>query len=309
MSAIATRSTPRSTHSEATPVHLGGARPSALSTGNSQLWKTLLDRGLAILLLIPGLPLLGFLIGLVRLTSRGPGLYSQARVGKAGRVFTMYKLRSMRIDAEAATGPVWSSAGSDSRVTRIGYWLRRLHLDELPQLFNVLRGEMSLVGPRPERPEFVKVLAQQIPDYMDRLLVLPGVTGLAQVNLPPDTDLDSVRRKLALDREYIGDAGLLLDLGIILCTILRVIGLRGGRGVRLLGLQRTVFLPPGAAPVGGDGDASPATPETIVIDKAGSSTVTYDDIRSFARKHGECLENSAVCREATDGPNPALGEI
>jgi lipopolysaccharide/colanic/teichoic acid biosynthesis glycosyltransferase len=267
------------------------------------LWKVLLDRGLAILLLIPGLPLLGLLIALVRLTSRGPGVYSQARVGKGGRVFTMYKLRSMRIDAEVATGPVWSSAGSDSRVTLVGYWLRRLHLDELPQLFNVLRGEMSLVGPRPERPEFVRVLGVQIPHYMDRLSVLPGVTGLAQVNLPPDTDLDSVRRKLALDRDYIGEAGLLLDFRIILCTILRVFGLRGGRSVRLLGLQRTVFLPPGAAPIGGEVDASPATPDTIVINKTGNATVTFDDIRTFCRNN-ECPEDSAAAVET----NAVLGE-
>src|SRR5437868_12064000 len=105
----------------------------------------------------------------------------------------MYKLRSMRIDAEAGTGPVWSCHGSDPRVTGIGYWLRKLHLDELPQLFSVLRGDMSLIGPRPERPEFVRVLGDSVAGYMDRLKMVPGITGLAQINLPPDTDLNSVR--------------------------------------------------------------------------------------------------------------------
>ena len=157
--------------------------------------KQWLDRvaGGALLLLLS--PVLILLIVAVKLSSRGPAIYCQKRVGLAGRNFMMYKLRSMRLDAESA-GPRWAAAGDDPRVTPLGYWLRRLHLDEVPQLFNLVRGEMSLVGPRPERPEFVSVLAHQIPNYLDRLQVLPGITGLAQVNLPPDTDLESVRRKL-----------------------------------------------------------------------------------------------------------------
>ena len=204
--------------------------------------KAVAERVVGLLLLLLSVPLIGVLVVAIRLTSKGPGVYSQTRVGKGGRVFTMYKLRSMRCDAEAKTGPVWS-AGDDPRVTPLGYWLRRLHLDELPQLVNIVRGEMSLVGPRPERPEFVSLLAAEIPDYLDRLQVLPGITGLAQVNLPPDTDLVSVRRKLVLDREYIDSAGLLLDLRLVVCTALRVVGLRGGRAVSLLGLQRVVVLP------------------------------------------------------------------
>jgi lipopolysaccharide/colanic/teichoic acid biosynthesis glycosyltransferase len=203
-------------------------------------WKTGMDWCIAALLLIPGLPLIGFLVAAIRLTSKGPGVYKQVRVGRGGRIFTMYKLRSMRIDAEAGSGPVWASLGADSRVTPLGYWLRRLHLDELPQLFNVLRGEMSLVGPRPERPEFVKVLADKIEGYTDRLQVKPGITGLAQINLPGDTDLDSVRRKLLLDCEYIRDAGLFYDLRIIACTLLRVVGIRGGLTRQFLGLERKV---------------------------------------------------------------------
>ncbi len=211
------------------------------------LAKALADRAIALVLLIVALPVMGLLVLAIRLTSPGPGIYRQTRVGRGGRIFTMYKLRSMRCDAEARTGPVWASPLGDPRVTPLGYWLRRLHLDELPQLYNVMCGEMSLVGPRPERPSIVVVLAREIPDYLDRLQVLPGITGLAQVNLPPDTDLDSVRAKLVLDREYVDAASLTLDLRIVLCTALRVIGLRGGRAVSLLGLKRTVILPPSDA--------------------------------------------------------------
>jgi hypothetical protein len=145
----------------------------------------------------------------------------------------------MRHDAEVRTGPAWTQS-SDPRVTPIGHFLRKFHLDELPQLFNVLRGEMSLVGPRPERPEFVDVLSRQIPGYSNRLAVLPGITGLAQLNLPPDSDLDSVRRKVALDVEYIQTANLWMDLRLILCTALRF------SKMPILGvfrLQRAVNLP------------------------------------------------------------------
>ena len=227
-------------------------------------WKGALDRVVALLLLVPGLPIIAGLVVLIKLTSRGPGVYSQTRVGRYGPIFTMYKLRSMRLDAESSTGPVWAGVNSDPRVTRLGYWLRKLHLDELPQLFNVIRGDMSLVGPRPERPEFVRVLGEQVPHYLERLRVAPGITGLAQVNLPPDTDLDSVRRKIVLDRQYIAKAGLLMDVRLVLCTLLRVVGLRGGKAVSLLGLHRRVELPMESAPIGGVPDAPPATPATIV---------------------------------------------
>lgn len=205
--------------------------------------KMVVDRVLALLLLLPGLPLIGLLVVAVRLESKGAGIYRQLRVGHCGRVFTLYKIRSMTSDAEYSLGPTWAGVDGDSRVTKLGYWLRKLHLDELPQLVNVLRGEMSLVGPRPERPEFVKPLAEQIPGYLDRLRIPPGITGLAQVNLPADTDLDSVRRKLILDLEYLDNAGVGLDLRILLCTLGRVFGLRGGRAVSLLGLVRKVTLP------------------------------------------------------------------
>jgi lipopolysaccharide/colanic/teichoic acid biosynthesis glycosyltransferase len=218
--------------------------------------KAVADRLLGLVLLVLASPLIAVLVVLIRLTSPGPGIYSQLRVGRRGRVFTMYKLRSMRSDAETRTGPVWAAAGQDPRVTWLGHWLRTLHLDELPQLWNLVRGEMSLIGPRPERPEFVAVLEQKIPGYIERLQVLPGITGLAQINLPPDSDLDSVRAKLALDREYIETAGVVLDLRIAMCTLLRLVGLRGGRAVSLLGLHRTVYLPPAT----GDREVTPLAP-------------------------------------------------
>ena len=205
-------------------------------------WKGLVDRLVAAVLLVPGLPMIGLLIVLVRTTSKGPGIFAQERTGRDGEPFTMYKLRSMRVDAESSSGAVWSGK-NDPRITPIGGMLRKLHLDELPQLFNVLRGEMSLIGPRPERPEFVSVLAEQIDDYEDRLTVLPGVTGLAQINLPPDTDLNSVRRKQTLDVEYIQTASCSMDLRILLCTLLRVVGIRGEVAMRSMRLERHVVLP------------------------------------------------------------------
>jgi lipopolysaccharide/colanic/teichoic acid biosynthesis glycosyltransferase len=220
----------------------------------------------ALVLLVFVAPLLALLMAAVRLTSKGPALYQQRRVGRGGRIFTMWKLRTMRSDAEVATGPVWAALGHDLRVTPLGYWLRRLHLDELPQLVNVLRGEMALVGPRPERPEFVTILAAQIPGYLDRLEVLPGITGLAQINLPPDTDLTSVRRKLVLDQQYIQDGSAPLDLRIVLSTALRLFGLQGGRSVRLLGLQRTVELPP-APPAASERTTSIEAPEMAALER------------------------------------------
>ena len=216
-------------------------------------WKGWVDRTAAAILLIPAMPVIGLLFLLVRLTSAGPGIYRQKRVGKHGRTFIMYKLRTMRCDAEAATGAVWST-GNDPRATRLGHLLRYLHLDELPQLFNVLKGEMSLVGPRPERPEFVHILAEQIPGYLDRLAVPPGVTGLAQLNLSPDTDSASVCQKLVLDIEYVEGAGFLLDARIVLCTALRILKLPV---IRCFGLQRQVPVIhiEGNGPSGGNGSS------------------------------------------------------
>ncbi|MBI1904249.1 MAG: sugar transferase [Planctomycetia bacterium] len=192
----------------------------------------------ALLLLIPAAPMVIVLIILVRLTSKGPGIFRQTRVGRGGKVFTLLKIRTMCDDAEAETGPIWTTSLGDTRITRLGRILRALHLDEFPQLWNVVKGEMALVGPRPERPEFVQKLARQIPGYLDRLSVLPGITGLAQLNLPPDSDLNSVRRKLVLDREYVEKGGFWLDVRILVCTFLRLLGIPGRRVKRILKLDR-----------------------------------------------------------------------
>jgi lipopolysaccharide/colanic/teichoic acid biosynthesis glycosyltransferase len=176
---------------------------------------------LAAVLLVAVLPVLAAAALLIKLTSPGPVVYTQTRVGRGGRRFTIYKLRTMRHNCEAASGIRWATRG-DARVTRVGKLLRATHIDELPQLVNVLRGDMSLVGPRPERPEIVTVLAQAIPDYPRRHAVRPGVTGLAQVQLPADTDLESVRRKLTLDLVYIRERTLWLDVRVVAGTLLKV---------------------------------------------------------------------------------------
>jgi lipopolysaccharide/colanic/teichoic acid biosynthesis glycosyltransferase len=185
--------------------------------------KRVADLLAALVLLVLTAPLVLLSMLLIRLTSRGPALYTQTRVGRGGVPFTIYKLRTMVHRCESLTGALWSVPG-DPRVTPLGRILRRTHLDELPQLWNVLRGDMSLVGPRPERPEFVPQLEQAIPHYRARLAVRPGVTGLAQVQLPPDTDLDSVRLKLAYDLYYAAHVGFWLDLRIGLATALKMVG-------------------------------------------------------------------------------------
>lgn len=210
------------------------------------------DCALAGLLLALTAPVIAAAALLVRLTSRGPAFYSQARVGLRGRSFTIYKLRTMTYNCEAATGARWSGP-DDPRVTRVGRWLRRTHIDELPQLWNVLRGEMGLVGPRPERPEFVARLELLIPDYAGRLAVRPGVTGLAQVQLPPDTDLDSVRRKLRFDLYYLRHARPGLDLRILAATAVHVLGLPFAVSRLLLGV-------PGAAQVEPQTVGAPGVP-------------------------------------------------
>lgn len=211
-------------------------------------WKSGLDKLVACLLLIFVLPIIAVLIVIVRLSSKGPAIYKQVRVGRGGTTFTMYKIRSMRIDAEAATGAVWASR-KDPRITLVGQILRKLHLDELPQLFNVVRGEMSLVGPRPERPEFVDALDKKIDGYSYRLLVKPGITGYAQLNLPSDIDLNDVRKKLVLDFEYIENASLWFDFRLVFATALKVVKLTGRIPLTLLGIYRRVEESPWAAPL------------------------------------------------------------
>jgi lipopolysaccharide/colanic/teichoic acid biosynthesis glycosyltransferase len=195
--------------------------------GDAAWWytrvKAVADVVLGVLLLLPAFPVILALMALVRLTSPGPGLYRQVRLGRHGRRFVLYKVRTMAHDCERHTGPRWSIPG-DPRITPLGRLLRATHLDELPQLVNVVRGEMSLVGPRPERPELYGPLEAAAPGYRQRLAVLPGVTGLAQVQLPPDSDLPGVSRKLACDLCYIAGMGPGLDLRVLVATALKVVG-------------------------------------------------------------------------------------
>lgn len=186
--------------------------------------KAIADFSIALVLSVLLAPVMLAVMLIVKRTSPGPAIYSQERVGRDGRRYTIYKVRSMYHNCEGASGPQWCKVGDD-RITPFGRFLRKSHLDELPQLWNVLKGEMSLVGPRPERPVFVKELRRTFPHYEDRLLVRPGVTGLAQVQLPPDTDLESVRRKLVRDVHYVERLDFWLDLRILLVTGLGLVGL------------------------------------------------------------------------------------
>jgi lipopolysaccharide/colanic/teichoic acid biosynthesis glycosyltransferase len=185
--------------------------------------KLVLEYALAALLLVLLGPVILICAALVRLTSRGPAFYSQVRLGLCGRPYRIFKLRTMYHQCELLSGPKWSQSG-DPRVTPFGRFLRVTHLDELPQLWNILRGEMGLIGPRPERPEFVPALAKAIPLYEMRMLIRPGVTGLAQVQLPADSGLDSVRTKVAHDLFYIQHASPSMDLRILGATLFKVFG-------------------------------------------------------------------------------------
>jgi sugar transferase (PEP-CTERM system associated) len=181
------------------------------------LLKRLSDFFLAVIGLLLTAPLM-ILIGiLIKLDSRGPALFSQERVGEGGAIFTLLKFRSMVVNAEALSGPVFAGE-ADPRVTRVGRLLRATRLDELPQLFNILKGEMSFVGPRPERLYFVEQFAKEIPFYSQRLSVKPGLTGWAQVNYTYGANQEDAVEKLRLDLYYIKNMSLVLDLLIILKT-------------------------------------------------------------------------------------------
>jgi len=179
---------------------------------------------LAVLLLT--LPLQALTASLIKLESRGPVFYRQERVGRYGRVFMILKFRSMRADAETDGQPRWA-AENDPRVTRVGAVIRKLRIDELPQLINVLWGDMSFVGPRPERPLFVEQLSKAIPYYSERHWVRPGITGWAQVNYPYGASLNDARHKLSYDLYYLKNVSIFLDFLILLHT-LPVVLLRAG---------------------------------------------------------------------------------
>jgi sugar transferase (PEP-CTERM system associated) len=188
-------------------------------------------RAVDVVLAVAGLVLAGPIMLLVvlatRLSSPGPALYFQERVGQGGKPFTVVKFRSMRQDAEAKTGAVWAQAGNDPRVTPVGRILRRTRLDELPQLWNVLRGEMSFVGPRPERPTFVSSLTEQIPFYGQRHAVRPGITGWAQVRHSYGSSTEDSMHKLQYDLYYIKHLSVAFDIFIILETLKTVLVRRG----------------------------------------------------------------------------------
>src|SRR5450432_4247455 len=186
------------------------------------------NMAVAVIGMIVSLPITVLTALAVRVSSPGPILYRQVRVGLAGALFTVYKFRSMRADAEAATGAVWA-AKDDPRVTRVGRFLRRVRFDELPQLYNVLKGEMSIVGPRPERPEFVKALSEQIPYYRQRHCVRPGITGWAQINYKYGDTREDAIQKLEYDLYYIKNMSLSLDNYIIFHTLKAMLLSRGAQ--------------------------------------------------------------------------------
>ena len=197
-----------------------------VKTPRTEIIKRLFDVCLASVGLILTAPLMAVIAVAIKLESAGPVLFRQPRSGQNGCIFILNKFRSMRQDAEEATGPVWAQL-KDPRVTRVGNFLRRTRLDELPQLFNVLIGHMSFIGPRPERPEFVQSLQTQIPYYLKRLSVKPGVTGWAQVKYRYGASVEDSLEKLQYDLYYIKNLSLFLDLLILLNTVQVVLFARG----------------------------------------------------------------------------------
>lgn len=178
---------------------------------------------IAVLLTLPIILVVGIAI---KMTSKGAIIYRQVRVGMNGKTFTILKFRTMYENAEEKTGPVWAEE-NDPRVTKVGYWLRKLRIDEIPQFINVLKGDMSLVGPRPERPHFVEQFTEQIPLYTRRLRMRPGITGWAQVKWKYDGSLETVREKTKYDLFYIENASLKMDAKILINTIITIIKRKG----------------------------------------------------------------------------------
>lgn len=221
----------------------------------SRLYKYILKRSIDLIFSSIGLilvsPLMLLIALLIKLDSKGPVFYNQVRVGinrrrgsylapfwgsfnrrqkfSYGAAFKIFKFRSMHVDAEIGNNPQWCQV-NDPRVTRFGRFLRKTHLDELPQLLNIFRGEMSFVGPRPERPEFVSTLTKKIPQYHHRLTMTPGLTGLAQIYQRPDISISDVRRKIRFDRLYAESISLTTDMRIIFGTIPKVLGIQRRHG-------------------------------------------------------------------------------
>jgi sugar transferase (PEP-CTERM system associated) len=215
-------------------VHLDMMRPSWLIFSGrgrqarfSAVTRVVLHRTVAFIGAILSLPLAIITAILIKIDSRGPVLYKQARVGRNGRLFMVMKFRSMRVDAEK-DGPVWARS-TDDRVTRVGRIIRKIRLDEIPQFWNILKGEMNFVGPRPERPHFVSQLAEEIPYYEQRHLIAPGLTGWAQIKYPYGSSIEDARQKLQYDLYYIKNQSLALDGVILFETVKTILFGRGAR--------------------------------------------------------------------------------
>jgi lipopolysaccharide/colanic/teichoic acid biosynthesis glycosyltransferase len=203
---------------------------------NNTRWKRVNDLIVACTLTVLALPVMAIIALAIKLESAGPVFYQQERVGLRGRRFILLKFRSMVHDAEPDGQPVWA-AEHDLRITRLGLYLRSRHLDELPQLFNVLWGDMSMVGPRPERPYFVDRLTKMIPSFPERLNVNPGITGWAQIHYPYTASIEDARRKLSYDLYYIRNRSFILDVVILLSTVRVIISQRArdNRSLRTIG--------------------------------------------------------------------------
>ncbi len=188
--------------------------------------KRVIDIIVSVIVLLLGIPLWVFIAIAIKFDSKGPVLYLQERAGKDRRVFQIVKFRSMYEDAEKHTGPVWASK-TDNRITRVGKLIRKLRLDEFPQLLNVIKGDMSLVGPRPERLYFIEQLSKEIPTYTRRLKVRPGITGWAQIKHKYDENIEDVKKKVQYDLFYIENMSLRMDLKILLNTIFVIFSGKG----------------------------------------------------------------------------------
>ena len=215
-------------------VHLGMMRPSfMIFSGRGRqarinaITRTAMHRGVALIGAILSLPIALITAILIKLESPGPVLYKQERLGRNGRPFTLMKFRSMCDDAEK-DGPVWAQ-DQDDRMTRVGRIIRQIRVDEIPQFWNILRGDMNFVGPRPERPHFVRQLAEEIPYYDQRHLIAPGLTGWAQIKYPYGASIEDARQKLQYDLYYIKNQRLLLDAAILFETVKTILLGRGGR--------------------------------------------------------------------------------
>src|SRR5207247_2074924 len=191
----------------------------------NELIRAIMNRAIALVGAILSLPIAIVTALLIKIDSRGPILYKQERVGKNGRPFTLMKFRSMRTDAEK-NGPVWASNG-DNRMTRVGHIIRKIRVDEIPQFWNILRGDMSFVGPRPERPHFVAQLATEISYYEQRHLIAPGLTGWAQIKYPYGASIEDAKQKLQYDLYYIKNQGIALDATIMFETVKTILFGRG----------------------------------------------------------------------------------